>query len=322
MPNTSTSNHRREAAAFSAGDDTSRLHLTNAAFEESPDLLFVLNSDGYPLHFNKHCLQHLLYSEEAIRNHHISRVISPNPNMPDARKQVMQALKANRSLLSLHWTAIRQNGTQFPVDVSITPLPPGYQLHNQVASTLITVRNDSERLAFEERIKHLAYYDPVTGLINRNLLEDRARQAIYRAKRSQGIMAMLFLDLDFFKQVNDQYGHMVGDHLLKAAGLRIQSIMRNEDTLGRLGGDEFLILAEGISYTDDALMIGEKIINTLAEPFGIDGHRVQIGASVGIALYPEHGRVIKTLLNHADKAMYRAKELGRNKLAVYNSAVC
>lgn len=293
--------------------------LLNAVFEASPDMLFVLNADGYPLRCNNNSVQMFQYPPSVMPNRHLSRLIGPDLNSKGDSQQVIQALKANRPVNNLHWTAQRQNGTNFPINVSITPLPEGICIDGQDACTLVTVRDDSERLAFEERIIHLAHFDPVTGMINRNLLKDRALQAISRAKRSESKMAFLFLDLDHFKQVNDLYGHLVGDHLLKAAGLRVQSALRNEDTLGRFGGDEFLILNEGISCAEDARLIGEKIIRKLAEPFGIDGHRLHISASIGVALYPDHGQSLTNLVNRADQAMYYAKNLGRNTLAIYNS---
>jgi diguanylate cyclase (GGDEF)-like protein len=131
-------------------------------------------------------------------------------------------------------------------------------------------------------------------------------------------MAFLFMDLDFFKQINDQFGHRAGDLLLKAVAARVQSTLRDNDTFGRLAGDEFLLLAEEISFTDDAMFIAEKIIKTLGEPFGIDGLVISITTSIGISLFPDHGETLSTLMHNADKAMYRAKDLGRNKLAVYN----
>ncbi|WP_154651031.1 sensor domain-containing diguanylate cyclase [Reinekea blandensis] len=315
-----TQQKRVRSSTIEQADEAARLMA--AVFDASPDMLLVLNPDGFPVHCNKNSVQHFQCDKSELLNNHLSHLITSSDRPANSRQQILQIIKSGRAVQHLSWTAQRQNNSQFPVDVAFSPLPEGLTVNGQPAQTLVTMRDDTQRLTFEERITRLAHFDSITGLINRNLLEDRARQAIYRAKRLQGKMAFLFLDLDYFKQVNDHFGHLVGDRLLKAVGLRVQSILRDDDTMGRLGGDEFLILVERISYADDAMLIGEKIIHTLAEPFGIDGHRLQISGTIGIALYPDHGHAINTLLDHADKAMYRAKELGRNKLAVFNPAVC
>lgn len=313
---------QKRVRATSTGSTEDVSQLLTAVFDASPDMLLVLNPEGFPIRCNKNSVQHFIGEKRNLNGCHLSNLITSTVKAENSRKQIQQIVQSGRGVEHLTWTGHRLNGSEFPVDVSFTPLPDGLKINGQIAKTLVTVRDDTQRLSFEERITRLAHFDSVTGLINRNLLEDRARQAIYRARRLHGKMAFLFMDLDYFKQVNDHFGHSVGDHLLKAVGLRVQSALRDEDTLGRLGGDEFLILVERISYADDAMMVAEKIINTLAEPFGIDGHRLQISGSIGIALFPDHGRSINTLMNNADKAMYRAKQLGRNKLAVFNPAVC
>ena len=216
------------------------------------------------------------------------------------------------------WIARCKNGVEFPIEVRMKKLPADVYYQGKQADILLAVRDIRDRCAYEEKILRKAHFDTVTGLINRSLLEDRARLALARCRRYKTKMAFIFLDLDHFKAVNDTLGHRVGDHLLRAAGLRIQSALRENDTFGRLGGDEFMILAEEISYADDAMFIGKKIINLLAEPFGIEGHVINIGTSIGISLFPDHGGDLVTLVDHADKAMYRAKQLGRNELAVYN----
>ena len=168
----------------------------------------------------------------------------------------------------------------------------------------VTYRKDAE-----ERLNHLANHDPLTGLPNRNLLHDRLAHAI--ARRREGMAAVLFLDLDRFKLINDSYGHDVGDELLKAVAARLSACLRGEDTVARLGGDEFVVLLEDLPGIDAAASIAGKIAARLAEPLSVGGRELPLAASIGIALYPRDGRVPQDLLKNADTAMYRAKEAGR-----------
>lgn len=165
----------------------------------------------------------------------------------------------------------------------------------------------------EARVHQLAYHDRLTGLPNRVLVQDRLQQALLKARRTGSQLALLFLDLDYFKQVNDSLGHAAGDHLLQAVARRLTDSVRASDTVARLGGDEFLILLEDIPGAEMAGNIAAKLVNALQSPFPIDGHEVRIGSSIGIALYPEHGEDAAHLVQSADAAMYRAKEGGRNR---------
>lgn len=160
--------------------------------------------------------------------------------------------------------------------------------------------------ANNEELKKLALYDWLTGLPNRLLLEDRIQQAIAKAQREQGRFVLLFLDLDCFKMVNDQFGHATGDLLLNQIALRLSDNLRHQDTVARLGGDEFVVVAE-IHTLQDISAIREKMAWTFADPFFIAGHTLAIGASVGHALYPEDGDTIADLLSRADDGMYRLK---------------
>ena len=175
----------------------------------------------------------------------------------------------------------------------------------------------SERKAAEERMQHLAHYDVLTGLPNRILFADRLQQTIAKARRDKSHVALMFIDLDHFKPVNDMYGHHVGDLLLKEVAVRLRECLRREsDTVVRMGGDEFVVILPEIDALQDAVTVAEKILFALNQTFPIAGHTLQISASIGIACYPEHGTDEKYLLKQADAAMYRAKENGRNCLMV------
>ena len=180
----------------------------------------------------------------------------------------------------------------------------------------------SERKASEQRMKHLAHFDPLTGLPNRALFADRLHQAVAQSQRDQHQMALMFVDLDKFKPVNDELGHSVGDVLLKAVARRLlECVRRDSDTVARLGGDEFVVLLLDIDSVHDAMIVAVNIRDALDQPFELGQHSVRISASIGVALFPAHGTDENTLLTHADAAMYRAKEAGRNQVQLYDATL-
>lgn len=164
-----------------------------------------------------------------------------------------------------------------------------------------------ERLALHADLAHAARYDELTGLPNRRLFQDRILSAIARCRRGQSHGALLFIDLDDFKQVNDEHGHVVGDQLLQAIARRITSCVREADTVARIGGDEFVALLENVADHAQAAALANKIQQVIATPLLLAGRTLQPHASIGIALYPEHGEVIDQLMRHADQAMYASK---------------
>ncbi len=168
-----------------------------------------------------------------------------------------------------------------------------------------------------ERIEHFAYFDALTDLPNRMLFSDRLQQALVAAKRENGRTALMFLDLDKFKPINDTFGHHVGDLLLKEAAKRMQSCVRESDTVARIGGDEFVVLLPITDTAKDALLVAEKICSALRMPFVIEHHLLQISSSIGVAIYPEHGTDEITLSDNADAAMYYAKVHGRDTVKLY-----
>jgi len=183
---------------------------------------------------------------------------------------------------------------------------------------VVAIYNDvTKEKQAEERMQYLAHYDALTGLPNRALTTDRLSQILVAAKREKTCFALLFIDLDKFKPVNDEFGHDVGDLLLKEAAKRMQLCVRESDTISRIGGDEFFALLPTIEGETAAIGVAEKILGSLIQPFEIAGHVLSISASIGIALYPQHGGDEKTLTKNADSAMYQAKECGRNTVVIY-----
>lgn len=181
----------------------------------------------------------------------------------------------------------------------------------------IIVANLRDLKESRQALEHLAQHDSLTGLPNRALFDDRLHQALSQAQRNQTHLALLFVDLDEFKGVNDTCGHHVGDLLLIAAANRMQACVRNADTVGRLGGDEFVVLLTHVEEEQDALLVAEKICTTLGQPFDLEGRHLLIGSSIGVAIYPEHGNDELTLSRRADAAMYMAKESGGNRVSLF-----
>ena len=179
------------------------------------------------------------------------------------------------------------------------------------------IQDLEERKRVEQSIRHMAHHDALTGLPNRALFRDRLTHAMAQADRYHQILAVLFLDLDRFKAINDTLGHNVGDELLKLTAERLRSCIRDCDTVARLGGDEFTIIVDDIVEIQDAAVVAQKILDTISQPFNLHGHEVFISVSIGLTLYPNDDENADNLLRNADSAMYRAKEYGRNNFQFY-----
>ncbi len=179
----------------------------------------------------------------------------------------------------------------------------------------------TRRKQAEEKTRFLAYHDALTGLPNRALFNDRLAQAIAHARRRKEGLAVLFLDLDRFKEINDTLGHHAGDELLRLVAQRLVGCVRDTDTVARLGGDEFTLVLEEIKHAEDAEAVAREILAALAEPATLEGETVRTSASIGISLYPEHGKQHEVLLRHADAAMYAAKQAGRGTCRLFQAAM-
>lgn len=206
-------------------------------------------------------------------------------------------------------TALRGDGTLFPIDIAVG------EMQGRSGVFVVSVRDITERKHAQAALEHQAVHDALTSLPNRLLLQDRLSQAVLAGRRDGTPVALIVMDLDRFKEVNDTLGHHHGDLLLHEVGVRVTRVLREEDTAARLGGDEFAILLPRAS-ADDASAIAERVLQALRQPFTVDSHPVEIGASIGIAVFPDHGADAGTLLRRADVAMYVAKRT-QSELTVY-----
>jgi diguanylate cyclase (GGDEF)-like protein/PAS domain S-box-containing protein len=202
------------------------------------------------------------------------------------------------------------------VDVEVAAMPFSYQGKPAVQAV---IRDVTLRKLAEEQIRSLAYHDALTGVPNRILFGDRLTMAVAHAHRQTQRVGLLFIDLDHFKSINDSLGHTTGDKVLRAVAARIQSCVRDGDTVARFGGDEFTLLLPGLREAGDAARVAEKILAGLRRPFQLDGRELFITASVGISVYPDDGLELDVLLRNSDVAMYRAKKHGRDNCQLYGS---
>jgi diguanylate cyclase (GGDEF)-like protein len=190
-------------------------------------------------------------------------------------------------------------------------------MENRIVSVLVIARDISERKRHEDQLFHQARHDVLTGLPNRTLILDRLQQAISHAQRGQRLLAVAYLDLDHFKNVNDTLGHDAGDELLRQAAIRINGALRQGDTVGRQSGDEFILLLPDIVHIEDVTIVAQKVLDTLVRPFSLNGREVYVTGSLGLSICPLDGEDAESLLRNADVAMYHAKEDGRNAFRFY-----
>lgn len=291
------------------------LRIAATAFE-SHESMVITDAQGVILRVNRAFTDFFGYTaEEALGQ--TTRILQSGRHDPAFYAALWTGVKRDGTWQGEIWDR-RKNGEVFPNWLSITAV----RNDDGVVTNFVATHTDiTLRKAAEDEIRHLAFYDPLTGLPNRRLLQDRLQQAVVHAKRGDHRLALMFIDLDKFKPVNDEFGHMAGDELLQAVAHRLEVCVRESDTVARIGGDEFVVLLPGIEAVQDALGVAEKIHAALKQPFALpEGQKVNISSSSGIAIYPEHGRDEATLTSHADAAMYQAKTAGRDRFVLFQDA--
>ena len=287
--------------------------------EHAPDALVVLDVDrGTFVDANENAARLFGISREALLGLGLAET-SPK-TQPDGRPSTEAAVEHLARALAgeahvFEWTHRSAAREDFACEVRLVRLPGARRLIRG-SMTDITARKQSE-----ERVRHMAHHDALTGLPNRTLFQDRVSQAIAQAHRTGSQVATLFVDLDRFKDINDSLGHEMGDRLLRLAGGRLQACLREGDTVARLGGDEFVVSLPAVADSNDAMLVAGKILDALREPFAVGGQELQVTGSVGISLYPADGEDTEALMRAADTAMYHAKERGRDNCQFFMPAL-
>ena len=289
-------------------------------FEKTPDAILIIENNRF-VDCNDATVRMLRYkNKNDLLMTHPSE-LSP-PFQPDGKSSVdkadeMIALAYKNGSHRFEWDHKKADGEVFPVEVVLTAISVSGKDY-----LYVVWRDISDRKKAEEKITHQAYYDPLTDLPNRQLLKERLDRAIIRSKRHQGIGAILFLDLDGFKDINDSLGHSIGDLLLLQVAHRLKESLREEDTAARFGGDEFVVLLPALHADDatalqDARIVAEKMRKHINKDYEIKEYSLHISVSIGIALFRQGNDSVDDILKYADTAMYCAKKDGRNAIRVF-----
>ncbi|MDP3700780.1 MAG: diguanylate cyclase [Hylemonella sp.] len=285
--------------------------LFRATFHQAAMGIAHIGPDGRILGANDKFCRMLGYSGEELRARTVFELCDAD-RRDEARQFLLDRLSADSPLLppEMEVPYRRKDGTVLWVveALGVVRDPQGRP------DFLVAVTQDvTARKALEERLSHDALHDALTGLPNRVMFQDRLARVLESARRRAGQAAVLYLDLDGFKAVNDSLGHAAGDALLQQVARRLEHCVRSEDTVSRIGGDEFGVVLAALAQSQDCEAVALKIVSTLAAPFELQGETVYISASVGAALFPDHGNDTASLLAHADNAMYAAKDAGKNR---------
>ena len=289
-----------------------KLKLSAAVFENAQESILITDADGRILSVNHSFTAITGYSEEEVKGKTPSLLKSGMHDEEFYRRMWHSITQTGQWHGKIYNRA--KNGEIIPMWLTITAL---YDEKGNVLNYIGMQTDLREIIENQEKAEYLAYHDILTGLPNRAYFEERLFRTIEVAKRNETILAVLFIDLDRFKIINDTLGHDIGDLLLKEVADRIKATLRKSDMLARLGGDEFVAVLETIRNAEDAAHVSEKILEALTEPFRIGSHTFNVTASIGIALFPDNGETIVDLIKNADNAMYLAKNMGKNNYQFY-----
>ncbi len=294
--------------------------------ESSPDIIFIVDKQGHFVFANNRAEEILGYSKDELIGEHYSHVVEPSC-LEQASHCFLERREGARATKEEEIWLMCKPGKHFDNEknkIAIEMSSAGVYEHEHdddkeksFSGTYVVARDITERLTSEKLIHFQAYHDLLTGLPNRALFLDRLSNAISNAKRDDHSLAVLFLDLDRFKIVNDSLGHTIGDELLKRVSERLSSCLREGDSIARIGGDEFIVLLPHMPSEADVHAVGNKIVEEIKKPFKVEGHELYVTVSVGVSLYPRDGDNAETLIKHSDVAMYHTKEQGKNSYHLY-----
>ena len=291
------------------------IQLLANAVESTRDMITITGLDDRITFANQAFLEEYGFTAEEILGAHVSAIDSPD-NPPAVRQSIFEGTR--KGAWSGELLNRRRDGSEFPIALSTSQIR---DRNGEVLGLVGVATNITEKKRTEERVQHEAYHDGLTSLPNRRLFIDRLTVALGQAHRHALPLAVMFIDVDRFKRINDTLGHQAGDELLVEAASRLRQIVRAGDTMARVGGDEFMFLAPDLDDPADASRLAAKVMEAFAQPYVLDGHELFVTASIGVALHPADGTDAETLIKNADLAMYRAKELGRNRFEFSSPAM-
>jgi diguanylate cyclase (GGDEF)-like protein/PAS domain S-box-containing protein len=288
-----------------------------SVFDSSPDAITVTDLEGRIVECNQATLElHGFASREEVIGLDAFEFITPTDRQ--RARENMQETLVQGHVRNVEYTLLTKDGREFSAELSASVI---LDSSGNPASFVAIAKDITDRKMMEEGLVYAATHDPLTDLPNRMLFSDRLAVALTHAhRRGRGLTVML-MDLDHFKEVNDTLGHSVGDQLLQAVGLRLRGLLRESDTVARVGGDEFALVLPDVSHLEDAAQIAEKIVRSVREPLVVDGHELRVTTSVGIAIYPADGEDPDMMMRNADIAMYEAKGRGRDNHQRYRPAM-
>jgi len=290
------------------------LSLTRSTLESSNDGIIVINNKGKVIDFNKRFtdLWQIPLSEKTVTEFdEVLKCMAVQLSKPQEYLKAIKTIAQDQEKVDICLLGFKD-------DRIFEQYTQPQKLEEKTIGRVLSFRDVTERIHLEKQLEIQATHDSLTGLPNRVLLYDRIQQATIQAKRNDQIVGILFFDLDRFKLVNDSFDHQVGDELLKAIAMRLQSVLREEDTIARQGGDEFVIVIPRLKNEAEITKVVRKLLDVFKKPFIIAKRNITIGASVGITFYPRDGITTEILLRNADLAMYRAKGLGGNQFQLYS----
>jgi diguanylate cyclase (GGDEF)-like protein/PAS domain S-box-containing protein len=292
-----------------------RLQLTSNVFTHTSEAIVITDPSGCILEVNAAFTQ--------ITGYSYGDVVGRPPTMfrssrqgPEVYANLIQTLKAEGHCQGEIWSR-RKDGVAYAGLLTVSAVR---DQHNQLKNYVALFADITPLREHQERLEHVAHYDPLTNLPNRLLLADRLQQAMVMGKRHRQSLAVLYLDLDGFKAVNDGHGHNVGDDLLIAISQRMKAVLRESDTLARMGGDEFVVVQVDVMNSEDCFRLADRILQACAAPVLMDGALLQVSASIGVTIYPADDVSADQLMRHADQAMYEAKQAGKNRYHLFDSA--
>jgi diguanylate cyclase (GGDEF)-like protein/PAS domain S-box-containing protein len=285
-----------------------------AVTDHANDAMVSADGQGTIIMWNRSAGNVFGYSEEDVLGQPLTVLLAERSRPAHEKTLQWVADNGERSVVgqTVELVGQRKGGGEFPLELSLSTWTQGEQRYYTGI-----MRDVTERKRTAERLAYLATHDALTGLPNRTLFADRLDQALARSAWNQRLVAVMFLDLDRFKTINDTLGHDAGDLLIQTVATRLTGTVREGDTVARQGGDEFTIVLIDMAQTDDVALVAQKILNAMVQPFNLNGHQTPVTFSIGIACYPVDGTDAQTLLKHADTALYQAKARGRNTYQLY-----